>query len=87
MKGLLFSVCRHNEQLNIQWTGYGKRTPIVTFKPEAMLLKKGNYKAVGGKYLIIKLCYIKFISVLFSLYVWSLIVKFNFYVHIDCCHL
>ncbi|XP_033734230.1 tubulin polyglutamylase TTLL5-like isoform X4 [Pecten maximus] len=41
---------RHQEMLNIQWTGYGKKTPVVTFNPEMVLAKKGNLKTVGERY-------------------------------------
>ncbi|XP_069117326.1 tubulin polyglutamylase TTLL5-like [Argopecten irradians] len=41
---------RHQEMLNIQWTGYGKKTPVVTFNPEMVLAKKGNMKTVGERY-------------------------------------
>ncbi|OWF35945.1 Tubulin polyglutamylase TTLL5 [Mizuhopecten yessoensis] len=40
----------HQETLNIQWTGYGKKTPVVTFNPELVLAKKGNLKPVGERY-------------------------------------
>ncbi|XP_060071589.1 tubulin polyglutamylase TTLL5-like [Ylistrum balloti] len=45
-----FKYGRHQEMLNIQWTGYGKKTPVVTFNPELVLAKKGNMKTVGERY-------------------------------------
>ncbi|XP_048734056.1 tubulin polyglutamylase TTLL5-like isoform X6 [Ostrea edulis] len=40
----------HSEKLNIQWTGYARRTPVILFCPEAMLAKKGPKKTVGERY-------------------------------------
>ncbi|KAK3093578.1 hypothetical protein FSP39_017678 [Pinctada imbricata] len=40
----------NKEQLNIQWTGYGKKTPVVLFCPDAILQKKPAKKTVGERY-------------------------------------
>lgn len=39
---------RNKEQLNIQWTGYGKKTPVITFNADVVLNKKTNQRTVGG---------------------------------------
>ncbi|GFO41356.1 tubulin polyglutamylase ttll5 [Plakobranchus ocellatus] len=36
--------------LNVQWTGYGKRVPIVLFNAETILNKRTDFKAVGERY-------------------------------------
>nr|XP_022331081.1 tubulin polyglutamylase TTLL5-like isoform X11 [Crassostrea virginica] len=41
---------RHSEKLNIQWTGYARRTPVIVFCPDAMLAKKAAKKTVGERY-------------------------------------
>lgn len=40
----------HSEKLNIQWTGYARRTPVILFCPEAILAKKAPKKTVGERY-------------------------------------
>ncbi|XP_064600356.1 tubulin polyglutamylase TTLL5-like isoform X2 [Liolophura sinensis] len=35
---------------NVVWTGYGKKTPVILFKGEAVIKKKNDYKAVGERY-------------------------------------
>ncbi|XP_061172530.1 tubulin polyglutamylase TTLL5-like isoform X1 [Saccostrea echinata] len=40
----------HSEKLNIQWTGYARRTPVILFCPDAMLAKKSPKKTVGERY-------------------------------------
>lgn len=37
----------HSEKLNIQWTGYARRTPVILFCPEAILAKKSPQKDSG----------------------------------------
>lgn len=34
---------------NVVWTGYGKKTPVILFKGEAVIKKRNDYKAVGGR--------------------------------------
>ncbi|KAH9496123.1 Tubulin polyglutamylase ttll5 [Bulinus truncatus] len=36
--------------LNVQWTGYGKRVPIILFNAETILNKRTDFKTVGEKY-------------------------------------
>ncbi|XP_052057753.1 tubulin polyglutamylase TTLL5-like isoform X2 [Mytilus californianus] len=40
----------NKEQLNIQWTGYGKKTPVITFNADVVLNKKTNQRTVGERY-------------------------------------
>ncbi|KAL5009107.1 hypothetical protein ScPMuIL_014688 [Solemya velum] len=40
----------HKDSLNIVWTGYGKRTPVIVFDANAVLQKKGNRRMVGERY-------------------------------------
>ncbi|KAJ8308477.1 hypothetical protein KUTeg_013351 [Tegillarca granosa] len=40
----------HKESMNIQWTGYAKKTPVILFNPDAILQKKAHLKAVGERY-------------------------------------
>ncbi|XP_071164164.1 tubulin polyglutamylase TTLL5-like isoform X48 [Mytilus edulis] len=40
----------NKEQLNIQWTGYGKKTPVITFNADVVLHKKTNQRTVGERY-------------------------------------
>ncbi|XP_041351009.1 tubulin polyglutamylase TTLL5-like [Gigantopelta aegis] len=35
---------------NVQWTGYGKRTPVILFSVEPLLNKKNDYKLIGERY-------------------------------------
>ena len=55
--GLVFS---RDKTLNIIWTGYAKRTPIVLFNVSSVLLKRTNFKTVGGKILVLLLFCITF---------------------------
>ncbi|XP_062587212.1 tubulin polyglutamylase TTLL5-like isoform X4 [Saccostrea cucullata] len=43
-------IYRQSEKLNIQWTGYARRTPVILFCPDAMLAKKSPKKTVGERY-------------------------------------
>ncbi|CAL1529409.1 unnamed protein product [Lymnaea stagnalis] len=36
--------------LNVQWTGYGKRVPIILFNAETILNKRTDFKTVGERY-------------------------------------
>ncbi|GFS10869.1 tubulin polyglutamylase TTLL5 [Elysia marginata] len=36
--------------LNVQWTGYGKRVPIILFNAETILNKRTDFKSVGERY-------------------------------------
>ena len=51
--GRVFS---RDKNLNIIWTGYAKRTPIVLFNVSSVLLKRTNFKTVGGKILVSSFC-------------------------------
>jgi hypothetical protein len=51
--GTIIICFRSKEQLNIQWTGYGKKTAVITFNPEVVLNKKTTHRTVGGKVLCI----------------------------------
>lgn len=39
-----------DEYPNIVWTGAGKKTPILIFKPEAIEKKEPAFKVIGGKW-------------------------------------
>ena len=37
------------KSLNVQWTGYTKRVPVILFNAEAILQKRSDLKTVGGE--------------------------------------
>ena len=36
--------------MNVIWTGYGKKTPVILFNVAAVLHKRMNFKTVGERY-------------------------------------
>ncbi|XP_052220456.1 tubulin polyglutamylase TTLL5-like isoform X3 [Dreissena polymorpha] len=41
---------KSKSNLNIQWTGYGKKTPVIVFNPESVFNKRLNMRIVGERY-------------------------------------
>ncbi|XP_013422025.1 tubulin polyglutamylase TTLL5 isoform X2 [Lingula anatina] len=41
---------KSQEHTNVVWTGSGKRTPVLIFKPQALEKKEPQYKVIGEKY-------------------------------------
>ncbi|XP_050404221.1 tubulin polyglutamylase TTLL5 [Patella vulgata] len=39
-----------SDNLNVVWTGYGKKNPVMLFKVEAIMNKKSDFKTVGERY-------------------------------------
>ena len=37
-----------DEYPTIMWTGYGKKTPVLVFKSDAIVSKKSEFRAIGG---------------------------------------
>ena len=37
-----------DEYPTIMWTGYGKKTPVLVFKPDAIVSKKPDFRTIGG---------------------------------------
>ena len=73
--GLVFS---RDKTLNIIWTGYAKRTPIILFNVSSVLLKRTNFKTVGGKILVLLFC-ITFNGLFFLFLLTSFLQSFSPY--------
>ena len=74
--GLVFS---RDKTLNIIWTGYAKRTPIILFNVSSVLLKRTNFKTVGGKILVLLLFCITFNGLFFLFLLTSFLQSFSPY--------